>query len=200
MKGLTIGDLLVPTSKMVEVFSTEGVKQSVTEVVTTDFKSKNRGDIRRTWRNVEENGPEAEPPPEDLEVLIKDVDILAVHICPIGRGILKLAENLKIIGTARGGVENINIEAATERGIAVINTPNHNAQAVAEYTIGLMLAETRNIARSYLALLETVYSRRWIETERVTQVMDDKRCRHYSIHVVPAVYIHCFTGNIGSLI
>jgi D-3-phosphoglycerate dehydrogenase len=62
------------------------------------------------------------------------------------------APRLKAIATARGGLENIDMKKATELGIAVINTPNHNSQAVAEYTIGLMLAETRNISRSYMAL------------------------------------------------
>lgn len=170
MKGLAIGDLLLPTSILVEVFSAEDVRDVVTEVMKIDFISKNRGDIRRTWRNVEKNGPAAEPPPEELDILIKDADILAIHICPVSENMLKNAENLKIIGTARGGVENIDIKAATERGIAVINTPNHNSQAVAEYTIGLMLAETRNIARSHLALKKGEWQEYYSNTEFIPEL------------------------------
>lgn len=76
------------------------------------------------------------------------MDIAAVHICPLSRDMIAGAKNLRIICTARGGTENINLTAATERGIAVLNTPHHNAEAVAEYTAGLMLSETRNIGRS----------------------------------------------------
>jgi hypothetical protein len=55
MKGLAVGDLLLPTSLMIEVFKTDGLKQSVTEVVTTEFK-RDRDEIRTAWRNVEEHG------------------------------------------------------------------------------------------------------------------------------------------------
>lgn len=170
MKGLAIGDLLLPTSKMVNVFNVEGVREIMTEVLTTNFKSEDRSDIRRTWRNVEENGPAAEPPPEDLPALIMDVDILAIHICPISRDMLDRARKFRIISTARSGVENIDVQAATERGIAVLNTPNHNAQAVAEYTIGLMLAETRNIARSYLALKKRQWREYYSNTEFIPEL------------------------------
>ena len=59
--------------------------------------------------------------------------------------------------SARGGLENIDFKEATRRGIGVINTPHHNAQAVAEYTVGLILAETRNIARSHYELKRGIW-------------------------------------------
>jgi len=170
MKGLAVGDLLLPTSKMVHLFSVEGVRETVTEVVETEFKNKDRSDIRRTWRSVEENGPGAEPPPPDLHLLVEDVDILAVHICPVSRQTLDRAGRLRIISTARGGVENIDVTAATELGIAVLNTPNHNARAVAEYTIGLMLAETRNIARSHAAMKDGKWREYYSNTEFIPEL------------------------------
>jgi D-3-phosphoglycerate dehydrogenase len=170
MKGLAVGDLLLPTSKMVNLFSVEGVRELVPEVHTTEFVSTDRNEIRRTWRNVEEHGPEAEPPPSDLPALIRDADILAVHICPLSRSTLEEARSLRIISTARGGVENIDVGAATEMGIAVLNTPNHNAQAVAEYTIGLMLAETRNIARSHRALKNGQWREYYPNTEGIPEL------------------------------
>ena len=152
MVGLAVGDLLCPTDKMVLTYTVEGLKEKISRVISTDFVNKDRADIRRTWRNVEENGPGAEPPPHDLLKLIAEADLLAIQICPISAETLTAAPRLKAIVTARGGVENIDMKKATELGIPVLNTPNHNAQAVAEYAIGLMLAETRNIARSHLAL------------------------------------------------
>ncbi len=152
MIGLAVGDLLCPTDMMVKAFSVEGVRERISRVLTTDFVSKDRADIRRTWRVVEEKGPAAEPAPADLRGLITEADLLAVHICPLSADTLRAARRLKMIATARGGLENIDMKAANELGIPVINTPNHNSQAVAEYTIGLMLAETRNIGRSFMAL------------------------------------------------
>ena len=152
MIGLAVGDLLCPTDKMATTFSVEGLRGKISKVWTVDFTNKDRADIRRTWRNVEENGPAAEPAPERLLELIAEAELLAIHICPISAETLRAARRLKAIATARGGLENIDLKAATDLGIPVINTPNHNSQAVAEFTIGLMLAETRNIGRSYLAL------------------------------------------------
>jgi D-3-phosphoglycerate dehydrogenase len=49
---------------------------------------------------------------------------------------------------ARAGFENVNVEAASERGVAVVNLQGRNAPAVAEQAVALMLAEARDIARS----------------------------------------------------
>jgi D-3-phosphoglycerate dehydrogenase len=152
MKGVAVGDLFIPTDKMTELFKADGVRERVREVETDTFESKNRDDMRQKIRNIEANGPEAEPPPARLLELVKDADILAVHLCPLSRKLIEKAGHLKVICTARGGTENIDMEAVNERKIPVINTPHHNANAVAEYVVGLMIAETRNIARSYHGL------------------------------------------------
>jgi D-3-phosphoglycerate dehydrogenase len=172
MKGLAVGDLLLPTSKMVNLFEVEGVREHIVEVVSTDFKNKDRADIRTTWRIVEEKGPEGVEPPADLADLISDVEIAAIHICPLSGNIISRAKNLKIISTARGGIENIDITAATERGIAVLNTPHHNAEAVAEYTVGLMLAETRNIGRSHHELKTGTWREYYPNTEFIPELND----------------------------
>ena len=59
---------------------------------------------------------------------------------------------LKFVAVSRGGPVNIDMKAARERGITVVNTPGRNASAVAEFTIGAILAETRNITRGHDAL------------------------------------------------
>ena len=69
------------------------------------------------------------------------------------------APKLRYILSARGGVENIDLKAAHEHGVSVIHCPAHNAIAVAEYAIGLMIAESRNIARADRGLR----SGTWIE-------------------------------------
>src|SRR5215467_6929877 len=62
--------------------------------------------------------------------------------------LLAHAQKLRVIGRAGVGVDNIDLEAATHKGIAVMNTPGANAVAVAEQTLGLMLAIARFIPRA----------------------------------------------------
>lgn len=62
------------------------------------------------------------------------------------------ADKLQVIGRAGIGVDNIDVEAATEKGIVVVNAPTGNIVSAAEHTIGLMLALARNIPQADLAL------------------------------------------------
>src|SRR5437899_5987419 len=62
--------------------------------------------------------------------------------------LLAQANKLRVIGRAGVGVDNIDLEAATHKGIAVMNTPGANAVAVAEQTIGMMLAMARHLCRA----------------------------------------------------
>jgi D-3-phosphoglycerate dehydrogenase len=66
----------------------------------------------------------------------------------VNAALLANASKLRVIGRAGVGVDNIELEPATRQGIAVMNTPGANAVAVAEHTIGLMLAMARFIARA----------------------------------------------------
>jgi len=62
--------------------------------------------------------------------------------------LLAHAKKLRVIGRAGVGVDNIDLEAATHKGIAVMNTPGANAVAVAEQTLGMMLAMARHLCRA----------------------------------------------------
>ncbi len=62
--------------------------------------------------------------------------------------LLQHAKKLRVIGRAGVGVDNIDLEAATHKGIAVMNTPGANAIAVAEQTLGMMLAMARHLCRA----------------------------------------------------
>jgi len=62
--------------------------------------------------------------------------------------LLEHARRLRVIGRAGVGVDNIDLEAATHKGIAVMNTPGANAVAVAEQTLGMMLAMARHLCRA----------------------------------------------------
>lgn len=97
---------------------------------------------------IERGGPDAVSCPEGLAAALEEAEVLMVHFCPVPRAVLEGAKKLKLVGTCRGGVENLATDVLTQRGIPLV-TIIRNAQAVAEFTLGLMLTETRNIARSH---------------------------------------------------
>ena len=69
------------------------------------------------------------------------------------------AERLRVIGRAGTGVDNVNVEAATRRGIVVANAPEANAIAAAEHTMALMLALCRNIPAAHASLTGGAWER-----------------------------------------
>jgi D-3-phosphoglycerate dehydrogenase / 2-oxoglutarate reductase len=83
---------------------------------------------------------------------VDDASIVVTHLAPFSAGILDRLPNLKLIAVSRGGPVNIDMAAARERRIRVVNTPGRNASAVAEFTIGAILAETRLITRGHESL------------------------------------------------
>ncbi|MEM3607915.1 MAG: 2-hydroxyacid dehydrogenase [Candidatus Bathyarchaeia archaeon] len=114
-------------------------------------------EIRKEPTPVDPEITEYAGSPEDLERLVMDDDVILVHLAPVTRGMIDGNKNLKIVGCARGGPVNVNVSAATNKGIPVLFTPGRNAEAVAEYTIGLIIAESRNIVRAGAALKEGVW-------------------------------------------
>ncbi len=77
----------------------------------------------------------------------------------ITKRIIDAADNLKIIGRAGVGVDNIDIEAATQKGIIVVNSPDGNTNAAAEHTIAMMLAMVRNIPNACQSTKEGKWDR-----------------------------------------
>ena len=87
--------------------------------------------------------------PDQLRRQVNDAEVLIVNYAPVTEEVIETARNLKLIGVTRGGAVNVDIEAATRRRIPVVNAPERTVEAVADFTIGLMIAEARNIARAY---------------------------------------------------
>lgn len=83
---------------------------------------------------------------------IGDADILVTQLAPMSRGMLERLPKLKMIAVSRGGPVNIDMQAARDHGVLVVNTPGRNASAVAEFTLGAILAETRKIRVGHEAL------------------------------------------------
>ncbi len=92
---------------------------------------------------------------------VKTADALLVRSgTRVTRQVIEAAENLKIIGRAGVGVDNIDLEAATERGIIVVNAPDGNTNSAAEHTVAMMAALARNIPQARQSLLEGRWDRK----------------------------------------
>jgi D-3-phosphoglycerate dehydrogenase len=80
---------------------------------------------------------------------VESADALIVRSAvEVDAALLAHAKKLRVIGRAGVGVDNIDLDAATRQGIAVMNTPGANAVAVAEHTLGMMLAMARHLCRA----------------------------------------------------
>lgn len=98
---------------------------------------------------IETGGPGAVDLGDELTAGLEEFDIVVVQFAPVRKTFIEKAKNLKMIVALRGGIENVDKDFAAARNISVLNTPGRNARAVAECTMGLILSEIRNIARSH---------------------------------------------------
>lgn len=97
---------------------------------------------------------------EELIKIIPNYDALMVRSqTKVTPAIINAGVNLKIIGRAGVGVDNIDLDAATQKGIIVVNSPDGNTMAASEHTIALMLAMARNIAPAATSTKEGKWDR-----------------------------------------
>lgn len=150
MKCVAVGDMFLDEEAFSKVLKPSGLFSSYKGFSWK--KDLDRISTRALIRNIETLGSEAYTVEGELKEAMLDADVIFIHMCPIGKEIIKNASHLKYIVSARGGVENIAVKEAQEKGIKIIHCPMHNAFAVAELTIGLMICETRNITRANYAL------------------------------------------------
>lgn len=98
--------------------------------------------------------------PEQLAAEIPAYDALIVRSATRAtREVIEAGTNLKIIGRAGVGVDNVDVQAATERGIIVCNAPTSNIVSAAEHTVALMLAQARNIPQAAASMRECKWER-----------------------------------------
>lgn len=100
-------------------------------------------------------------PRERVLELVGDAHGLVVRSATqVDRELLAAAPALRVVGRAGIGVDNIDLEAATARGVLVVNAPHANTISAAEHTMALMLAQARNIPRADATLRAGVWDRK----------------------------------------
>lgn len=93
------------------------------------------------------------PTPAELAEIIDNYDALVVRSrTQVTRELLSRCNKLKVVGRAGTGVDNIDVDAATERGIVVVNAPAGNSNAVAEQTIAMILMLARRLYQAVASL------------------------------------------------
>lgn len=90
--------------------------------------------------------------PAAVAKFIGDADVFITHVAPVNATMVKELTGLKLIVVCRGGPVNIDTAATNAAGIRVVNTPGRNASAVAQYTVGAIIAQSRNITSGHSGL------------------------------------------------
>lgn len=148
MRALVVGDHFIPAAAFAAALEVS-VPVMVREVT---WSGESREAHHVAQQRMEQAGPDAVPTPAEMVDAVADVEVLAVHFAPVPAAVFEAAGELRVVVVARAGVENVDVEAATRHGVAVVNVRGRNASAVAEQTIGLFLAESRDLARADAAV------------------------------------------------
>jgi len=99
--------------------------------------------------------------PSDLLTVIGEYDALVVRsTTQVTAEVINAGKKLKAIGRAGAGVDNIDVQAATRRGIIVMNTPGGNTISTAEHTMSLLLALSRNVPQAHMSLQQGMWDRK----------------------------------------
>jgi D-3-phosphoglycerate dehydrogenase len=123
--------------------------------------------------------------PDELKAIIGDYDGLAIRSATkVTKALLDAATNLKVVGRAGIGVDNVDIPAATARGVVVMNTPFGNSITTAEHAIALMFALARQLP----------------EADASTQAGKWEKNRFMGVEVTGKTLGLIGCGNIGSIV
>lgn len=89
---------------------------------------------------------------DEIVAHLNNIDTLVVHKAPVSRELIEGADSLSVIGAARGGTENVNVEAASDNDVTVLHAPGRNRDAVADYAVSMLLSRVREIPFNHAEL------------------------------------------------
>jgi D-3-phosphoglycerate dehydrogenase len=142
LRVLAVGDPYMPVASFAAALASLGDAATVTELQIT----RTDGEPART--ESERRLREYAGDPADVARAAAGQDVLVVHGAPVSAEVLDAAAGLRLVCCARGGPVNVDVAAASERGIPVVSTPGKNAEAVAELTIAFALMLIRGLPRA----------------------------------------------------
>lgn len=147
---LLCGDPQQPSEYMYEAASfleAEGVSFS-----RIDWKADLSAErFREVTMEMESRGPSSYDT-SVIEENLDGVDALVVHKAPVSSSVIEAGDSLQVVGAARGGVENVDIDTAKTNDVAVLHAPGRNKNAVSDYAVSLLLTKVRDIPHHTNAL------------------------------------------------
>lgn len=151
IKAMVLGDAMIGHEGFVDAWGRYMSADYGSDIIAGDFETSwDKLQYRRL--EVEKHGPEI----EELDSLIiekgSDRELLMGLFVPVSSKVMDAMPNLRVVGVSRAGLENVNVEEATKRGILVFNVMGRNAHAVSDFTVGMMLSEARNIGRAHYSI------------------------------------------------
>ena len=111
-------------------------------------------------------------PAELLDAITSANALIIRSATQVTADVLNAATELVVVGRAGIGLDNVDVEAATRRGVMVVNAPQSNVLSAAEHTMALLLAQARNIPQAHAALVSGRWERsRWEGVELADKVL-----------------------------
>ena len=147
-KILVAGDSYVPVASFQMAFTPLLHDNSVR------FFQMNENDRLNPATESEKTIREYSGTPRQIVRELKDEEILVIHDAPVTDEVMDASPNLRLIGCARGGPVNVDVNAATKRRIKLVSAPGRNAEAVADYVLGVIIILARGLSRANLFLRE----------------------------------------------
>ncbi|HZM42777.1 MAG TPA: phosphoglycerate dehydrogenase [Acidimicrobiales bacterium] len=111
-------------------------------------------------------------PDELIEVVHGAAGLIIRSATQVTREVLEAGRDLVVVGRAGIGLDNVDVETATDRGVMVVNAPQSNILSTAEHTMGMLLAQARNIPQAHEALTRGRWERsQWEGVELADKVL-----------------------------
>jgi len=167
-KALLIGDAMIPGAAFENHFP--AYLASLVKKYEVDNWEDNWDKLQYRRLEVEKRGPEIEEVPRLVLQSGSDAEMLLGLFVAISSKVMDAMPKLRIAGVCRAGLENVNVQEATDRGILVFNVKGRNAEAVSDYAVGMMLAESRNIARAHYSIKNGEWRKTFSNSDHVPQL------------------------------
>ncbi|WP_049934003.1 2-hydroxyacid dehydrogenase [Halarchaeum acidiphilum] len=113
-------------------------------------------EFRNVTMDMETAGPGAYDT-SDIATHLDGVDVLVVHKAPVSRELIEGAD-LDVVGAARGGTENVDVEACHDSGVTALHAPGRNRNAVADYAVSMLLSRLREIPFNHGDMIDGEWS------------------------------------------
>ncbi len=130
------------------------------KVLISDAVSEKAVDILKQYEGIEVTFKTGLSEDEIVSIIPEYDGLIVRSATKVTPKIIEAASNLKIIGRAGSGVDNINIDSATQKGIVVMNTPGANTISTAEHTFAMMISLARNIPQAHASIKEGKWARK----------------------------------------